>query len=103
MEEETGKQLFIFNENASRLELFIRIIYGFLIAIVLAIYGFIANLCMFVQWIHILILGRRNIGLHNVIQGYLEYMVHVQAYINFTTDERPDIMPEKVDIFESRK
>lgn len=85
------------------MELFIRIVYGFLIAIVLAIYGFIANLCMFVQWFHILILGRRNVGLHNIIQGYLEYMVHVQSYINFTTDERPDIMPEKVEIFEERK
>ncbi|MBN1785525.1 MAG: DUF4389 domain-containing protein [Candidatus Methanofastidiosa archaeon] len=103
MDEDGEKQLFAFNESASRLELFIRIVYSILISIVLGIYGFLAGLCMFVQWFHILILGRRNQGLHDVIQGYLEYQVHVLAYMNFTTDERPNIMPEKVNIYEARK
>jgi len=102
-EENTGtKQLFSYNEDASRLELFVRIVYGFLISIVLAIYGFIASLCMFVQWFHILILGRRNLGLHDIVQGYLEYQTHVLSYTNFTTDERPGIMPVKANIFERR-
>ncbi|MHC1605120.1 MAG: DUF4389 domain-containing protein [Candidatus Methanofastidiosia archaeon] len=102
-EEKIGqiKQLFDYNESASRLELFIRIVYAFLISIVLAIYGFVAGICMFVQWIHVLILGKRNYGLHNVIQGYLEYQTHVLAYVNFTTDKRPDIMPRKVRIYET--
>ena len=94
------KQLFSYNEDASRLELFVRIVYSFLISIVLAIYGFIAGLCMLIQWFHILILGRRNKGLHDVVQGYLEYQTHVLAYTNFTTDERPGIMPIKCNIFE---
>ena len=97
------KQLFVFEEHASRIELFIRLIYSFLISIVLAIYGFVAGICMMVQWLHILILGRRNSGLHDVIQGYLEYQVHVMAYLNYVTDDRPNIMPEKVYILEQPK
>ena len=42
------KQLFVFEEHASRIELFIRLIYSFLISIVLAIYGFVAGICMMV-------------------------------------------------------
>ncbi len=102
-EQQRGGQLFTYEEPASRLELFIRFVYSFLISIVLAIYGFVAGICMMVQWLHILILGRRNSGLHDVIQGYLEYQVHVMAYLNIVTDRRPNIMPEKVDIFEQPK
>jgi hypothetical protein len=101
--ESDTRQLFSFEGHASRIELFVRIIYGILISIVLAIYGFVANICMFVQWFHILILGKRNSGLHDVIQGYLEYQVHVMAYINFVTDRRPNVMPEKVNILEQPK
>ncbi len=94
------KQLFMYEHDASRLELLIRILYWILIGIVMAIYGFIAGICSFIQWFHILILGSRNESLSNFIKGYLEYYVHVMNYMYFMTDKRPDIMPVPVGIFE---
>lgn len=99
---ETGspKQLFTFEHDASRLELFIRIIYWILIGIVLWIYGIIAFICLFIQWFHMLFLGRMNEGLSNIAKGYLEYLVHVMSYTYIMTDKRPDILPVPVKIFE---
>ena len=97
------KQLFTYEEPASRIELFVRFVYMILIGIVMYIYAIVAGLCTLVQWIHILILGRRNVGLHEIIQGYLEYQVHVMPYLSYVTDNRPNIMPEKVDILERPK
>ena len=102
LEESSGvmKQLFVWEEKASRLELFIRIVYSIFIAIVLMVYSLIAQLCMFVQWIVILILGRRVKGLNNIIKGFLEYNVHVISYCNFLTDKRPGILPKKTELYE---
>ena len=94
------RQLFAFEPNASRLELLIRIVYWILIGIVAAIYGILAFICLFIQWFHILIIGRRNEALSNFAKGYLEYMVHVMSYTNIMTDTRPDILPVQVKIFE---
>jgi hypothetical protein len=94
------RQLFAFEQNASRLELLIRIVYWILIGIVAAIYGILAFICLFIQWFHILILGRRNEALSDFAKGYLEYMVHVMSYTNIMTDTRPTIMPVQVKIFE---
>jgi hypothetical protein len=94
------QQLFIYEHDASRLELLIRIVYWILIGIVLWIYGIIACICLFIQWFHILILGRRNEGLSNIAKGYLEYMIHVLPYTYFMTDKRPDVMPVPVKILE---
>lgn len=105
MNEESGemKQLFVYEHDASRLELFIRIVYWIAIGIVLAVYGFIAEICMFIQWFVILILGRRSEGLSNFIKGYLEYVVNVVSYVYFMTDKRPGIMPKMVRIYEKEQ
>lgn len=94
------RQLFTFEHDASRIELFIRIVYWILIGIVAAVYGIIASICLFIQWFHILILGKRNEGLSDFAKGYLEYMVHVMSYTYIMTDKRPDILPVTVKIFE---
>jgi hypothetical protein len=94
------KQLFTFEQNASRLELLIRIGYWIIIGIVLWVYGILAFICLFIQWFYILILGRRNEGLSNFARGYLEYLVHVMNYTYLMTDRRPDILPVPVKIFE---
>ncbi len=93
-------QLFVYEHDASRLELLIRILYWILIGIVLWVYGIIAFICLFVQWFHVLILGRRNDSLSNIARGYLEYMVHVLPYTYIMTDKRPDILPVTVKIYE---
>ena len=99
---ETGslKQLFTYEHDADRLELLIRIVYWILIGIVLWVYGFVAGICLFVQWFHILLLGRRNEGLSNIAKGYLEYLVHVMSYTYIMTDKRPEIFPTTVKIYE---
>jgi len=99
---ETGslKQLFTYEHDASRLELLIRILYWILIGIVLWVYGFVATICLFIQWFHILLLGQRHEGLSNIAKGYLEYLVHVMSYTYIMTDKRPDILPVPVKIYE---
>jgi hypothetical protein len=101
--DESGKnlhQLFVFERAARRLELLVRIVYTIAIAIVLWVYGIIAGLCLIIQWFVILILGRRNEDLSNLIRGYLEYHVHVLSYVYWQTDTRPGILPRSVKIFE---
>ena len=102
-EEPSGlNQLFTYEHDACRIELLVRIVYWILIGIVLWVYGIIACICLIVQWLHILILGRRNESLSGLIKGYLEYVVHVMPYTYFMTDKRPDIMPVTVKIFEEK-
>jgi hypothetical protein len=100
--EETSapEQLFVYEHDAGRLELLVRILYWILIGIVMWIYGIIAGICLFIQWFWILIFGCRNETLSDIARGYLEYMVHVLPYTYFMTDRRPDIMPVPVKIFE---
>jgi hypothetical protein len=94
------RRLFTYEEAAGRLELFIRIVYSILIGIVMIVYGFIAAICMFLQFFYVLIFGRRQEGLSEFVRGYLEYYVHVLSYTSFMTDRRPGIMPINVRIFE---
>jgi hypothetical protein len=95
------KRLFVYEHDAKRLELFVRIVYGWIcIGVVLVVYGIIAEICMVIQWFVILILGRRSEGLSNFIKGYLEYFVHVLSYYYFMTDDRPGILPKPVEIHE---
>jgi len=96
------KQLFVYEHDAGRLELFIRIVYSFVIGIVLMVYGIIAEICLLIQWLVILILGRRSEGLSNFVKGYLEYYVHVISYIFWMTDDRPGILPQPVEIYEKK-
>jgi hypothetical protein len=104
VEEKTDdlNQLFVYEHDAKRLELFIRIVYSFVIALIWYVYGFIAEICMLIQWFVILILGRRNEGLSNFIKGYLEYYVHVMSYVYLMTDDRPGILPTPVQIYEKK-
>ena len=96
------KQLFVYEHDASRLELFIRIVYSIAISVVLMVYGIIAEICLIIQWFVILILGRRSKGLSNFVKGYFEYLVHVISYVYWMTDERPGIMPRTVKIYEEK-
>jgi hypothetical protein len=93
-------QLFVYERPARRLELLVRIVYWILIGIVAAVYGFLAGICMVIQWFVILVLGRRSAGLSGFIRGYLEYHVHVLSYTSLMTDRRPHILPVMVRIYE---
>ncbi|MDD1684325.1 MAG: DUF4389 domain-containing protein [Methanoregula sp.] len=94
------QQLFVYEHDAGRIELLVRILYWILIGIVMWVYGIIASICLLIQWFHILILGCRNEALSDIAKGYLEYLVHVLPYTYFMTDKRPDVMPVAVKIYE---
>ena len=83
-----------YKEEAGRLELFIRWLWAiptYIVAFVLEIIGI---LCMMLQWLHILILGKRNKALHDWIVKFMAYMVKFMSYFYLITDERNPLMPE---------
>ena len=90
---ETVKVTVKSDEKASRLELFIRFIWGTLVYIVLAIIGLFAYLALMVQWLHILILGKRNAALAKFLNGWLSGMTGWCFYLFLSTDERPPLVP----------
>lgn len=92
-------QIFIYEHDASRLELLVRILYWIAIGIVEFVYGILAMICLFVQWFFILIFGRRQQGLSDFAKGYFEYTVSRMPYMYFMTDVRPKVLPDTVKIY----
>lgn len=82
------------DRNAPRLELFVRIIWAIPTAVVICIFGMIAKLCILLNWLCILVTGKRNRTLTGVARDYLYYSTKVQAYLSLLTDERSPILPE---------
>ena len=91
----TVKSQISYKEKASRLELFIRIIYAIPIAIVLWLFSFLVGLVQIILWLYILILGRRHKTLSDFIKMYVTYVFRVRAYLDLVTDERPPIIPQR--------
>jgi len=91
---ETVKVTVKSDEKASRLELFIRFIWGTIVMIILSIIGIFAGIAMFVQWFYILILGKRHAALAKFINAWLVAMTGLYFYLDLSTDERPALMPQ---------
>ncbi|MDE1861263.1 MAG: DUF4389 domain-containing protein [Candidatus Micrarchaeota archaeon] len=81
--------------KASRLELFVRIIWAIIGSIVLAIFGIISFICMVLQWIYILIAGKRSKELNKVLKLYVLYRFRLEGYLLMLTDERSPLIPEE--------
>jgi hypothetical protein len=92
-------QIFVYEHDARRLELLVRIVYWIAIGIVAFVYGILAMICLFVQWFFILIFGRRQQGLSDFAKGYFEYNVSRMPYMYFMTDVEPPILPNPVKIY----
>ena len=99
MTDTVPEQIFVYEHDARRLELLVRIVYWIAIGIVAMIYGILAMICLFIQWFFILILGRRQQGLSDFAKGYFEYNVSRMPYMYFMTDVRPTILPNPVKIY----
>ncbi len=82
------------DEKASRLELFIRFVWYFICAIVIAIVGIFAYIAVIVQWLHILLLGKRHPALAKFVNAWYTQVAQVIFYVLLATDERPPIAPE---------
>ena len=78
-------------EKASRLELFVRIILMFVYGIIAEIWGFFVLIAWVVQWIIILVTGKRNKGIYNFIAGFWRFWTRALSYCLMLTDERPPI------------
>ena len=91
---ETVKITITSGEKASRLELIIRFIYGFVAGIVLAIVGIFAYIAFVIQWLHILILGKRHPALAKFVNAWLAACAQLEFYTMLATDERPPLVPE---------
>ena len=81
-------------ENASRLELIVRFVWGMLCFIVLWFVGIFAFFAFAIQWLHILFLGKRHPALQIFVNNYEIGMAQVKIYLMLGTDERPPIVPK---------
>ena len=93
------KEYLKYQRKASRIELFIRIIYLIPILLIIHVYTILAGICHLIQWFIILIFGFRNKFLSKIVQGYVKYIIRVLAYSHNLSDERPKILPESYKIF----
>ncbi|MDE1865761.1 MAG: DUF4389 domain-containing protein [Candidatus Micrarchaeota archaeon] len=82
------------DQKASRLELFVRILWLVICSIVLFFFGIIACICTILQWLYILISGKRAKSLNDVLRVYLKYRFSLEGYLLMLTDERNPIIPE---------
>jgi cellulose synthase/poly-beta-1,6-N-acetylglucosamine synthase-like glycosyltransferase len=80
--------------KASRVELFVRILWFIVSCVVLFFFSIIAIICLIVHWLYILILGKRHKTLNNVIRAYVYYRTKMEAYTMMLTEERSPILPE---------
>jgi hypothetical protein len=81
-------------KNPSRVELIIRLIWMMVCGFVLAIFGVIAEICWVIQFIYILILGKRMDALDPWIAKVVKGGAKLNAYAALLTDERPPLVPE---------
>jgi hypothetical protein len=80
-------------EKASRVELFVRIIWGIISLIVMSILGIIAYICYVLEWLAILITGKRVSALDGMLKTFVTYNAQMTSYMSLLTDERNPIMP----------
>jgi len=90
----TISQNIIYREKASRLELFVRIIWVTLAEIVLIFYGVLVCFSLVIQFFHVLVFGKRHKILYVITKALVVQNFRISAYANFLTDERPPIIPE---------
>ncbi|MFH0713596.1 MAG: DUF4389 domain-containing protein [Candidatus Micrarchaeota archaeon] len=80
--------------TSSRKEILVRLVYWIPLLIVLYILNLVGMLCLFVNFLSVLVRGRVSVSLASVQQKNLDYMYKFQAYYSLLTDERPPIIPE---------
>lgn len=81
-------------DRASRVELFVRIVWTIVSSIVLWFFSILACVCAVVQWLYILVTGKRHRGLNNLLKVYVLYRTKLAAYAFMLTEERNPIFPE---------
>ena len=90
---ETVKMTITSGEKAGRLELIIRFIWSFIAMIVLYIVGIFAYIATIIQWLHILLLGKRHPAIAKFVNAWIVAYSQLIAYFLLGTDERPPLVP----------
>jgi hypothetical protein len=81
-------------EKASRVELFVRWLYGIAIGIIYYFWAIYVGIVEFLQFFHILTFGRRGSGLYTSTRRYLAAQINAYAYLAYLTDQRPELTPD---------
>ncbi|MFH1221587.1 MAG: DUF4389 domain-containing protein [Candidatus Micrarchaeota archaeon] len=81
-------------EKTKRMELLWRILYMIPYGIIGELFGCVAMICVVLQFLSILLLGKRVEILNKVTHGFFAYITQFLAYLYLLTDERPEIMPK---------
>jgi hypothetical protein len=77
----------------SRLTVFFRLLLAIPHLIVLALWGIVVYVAVFVAWLVAIFTGRVPDGLHNFTASYLRYTTHVFGYVYLLADPWPSFSP----------
>lgn len=86
-----------YTEPSSRIELFIRIIYLFVLGIIIEAWGIVTSLALIFQFFYVLIYAKKHQGAFEFMAGFFRFYFNVTAYTYLLTDERPPITSEDVE------
>ncbi|MBU0636144.1 DUF4389 domain-containing protein [Candidatus Micrarchaeota archaeon] len=92
---ETVKLKLTQKEEASRVELLVRLVYWIPLVIINAVLGIISWVIWILNILSILFIGKRLVSLNKFVEMYLRYQLRMNAYYLLLTDERPPIVPEE--------
>lgn len=82
---------FSFEPNSKRLELLIRIFYGFVLSLIASVWGMVVSLILLIEWFYILFTAKKNFGLWEFSVRFINFYTRVNGYISILTDERPPL------------
>ena len=85
------KITFSFERDSKRVELLIRIFYGFVLSLIASVWGMVASLIVFLEWFYMLFTTKKNFGLWEFSVRFINFYMRVSAYISILTDERPPL------------
>lgn len=91
----TARMAFI--APVSRFELFFRPFFSAMFIFNELVFCFFCSLALFMQFFHMLVFGRKRLGLHKFIALFWLYFLEGGAYILLGTDERPALIPHSLD------
>lgn len=83
-----------YGEKAGRLELFIRWFWSIPSYIVLVLLAIVFCIATFLQFFHVLLLGKRNKMLYDWALMYVAYHTKWMSYLMLLTEERNPLLPE---------
>lgn len=83
-------------EKASRVEPLVRMLYGVVIGFVLAAWHLWNDICVSIQFLYILILGRRSPYFYPQTRRYIAAVAYTSSYLSYLTDSRPHLTPDKI-------